>query len=176
MTDLSQPRAAHPGEPPVPAGIPFADAVEAERVGWYEIVELVRSVTPAECLMPGYYHDPDWTIRDVVAHLGTWLAEAATQFQRIGAGTYEGHDVDIEAMNAEFLEAMTGQPWSVAWTQANAGRTQLLNEWYRLTERTDEAAWWIRKAGPEHYAEHLPRLGDWVAELHRRRAGPTDPA
>jgi len=24
---------------------------------------------------------------------------------------------------------------------------------------------WIRKSGAEHYAEHLPRLREWVEEL-----------
>ncbi len=45
----------------------------------------------------------------------------------------------------------------------------MLAEWFQLTEPTEEAAWWIRKSGPEHYGEHLPRLAEWVAELHRRR-------
>ena len=36
---------------------------------------------------------------------GTWLAEAAVQFERIQAGTYEGHDIDIDALNASFLAA-----------------------------------------------------------------------
>ena len=27
-------------------------------------------------MAPGYYHDPDWSVRDLVGHLGTWLAEA----------------------------------------------------------------------------------------------------
>ena len=122
-----------------------------------------------ECLEPGYYRDPDWAVRDVVAHLGTWLAEAAIQFERMGAGTYEGHDIDIDALNASFLEAMTGQPWEVAWLQANAGRTRMIAEWYSLTEANDEAAWWIRKAGVDHFVEHVPRLRVWVAELVARR-------
>jgi Mycothiol maleylpyruvate isomerase N-terminal domain len=155
--------------PSVLADVPFADALEAERIGWYELNELVRRLTPGECLEPGYYVDPDWTVRDVVAHIGTWMAEAAVQFQRISAGTYEGHDIDVPALNAKFLAAMVGQPWTVAWTQANAGRTQMLGEWYTLTTPDDEAAWWIRKAGPEHYHEHLDRLREWVAELERRR-------
>jgi Mycothiol maleylpyruvate isomerase N-terminal domain len=164
------------GGPPIPVGMPFADAVEAEREGWYAIVDIVREVTPEECLIAGYYTDPDWTIRDVVAHLGTWLAEAAVQFQRIHAGTYEGHDIDIEAMNAEFLAAMAGQPWTVAWTQANSGRTRMLEEWYALTEPNEEAAWWIRKSGPEHYEQHLGRLRDWVDDLLARRKVSTGPA
>ena len=35
-------------------------------------------------------------MRDVVAHLGTWLAEAEIQFERMVGGTYDGHDVDVE--------------------------------------------------------------------------------
>jgi hypothetical protein len=154
-----EPRADHP----------YATEIEAERQGWYAIVDLVRSLTPEECLEPGYQRDPDWTVRDVVAHLGTWLAEAQVQFEQISAGTYEGHDVDVDALNAALLDAMQGQPWEVAWVQANAGRTRMVEEWWRLDEPTDESAWWIRKAGGDHYAEHVERLREWAAELIDRR-------
>jgi hypothetical protein len=152
-----------------PTDHPYTDDIEAERVGWYEVLALVRELTPDECLAPGYYRDPEWTVRDVVGHLGTWLAEAEIQFERMIGGTYEGHDVDIDALNAEFLDAMAGQPWNVAWLQANAGRTRMLEAWFALSEQTDEGFWWVRKAGAEHYAEHLPRLREWVAELLDRR-------
>ena len=119
-----------------------------------------------------YYRDPDWSVRDVVGHVGTWLAEAQVQLQRMSAGTYEGHDIDIYALNATFLKALADQPWEVAWLQATAGRSRMIEEWYRLREPNDEAAWWIRKAGGDHYDEHVPRLREWVAELvGRRRAG-----
>ena len=152
-----------------PTGHPFVADVEAERTGWYELVSVVRELTPEECLEPGYYRDPDWTVRDVVAHLGTWLAEAEIQFEQMIGGTYEGHDIDVDALDATFLEAMAGQPWNVAWLLANAGRTRMLEAWFSLSERTDEAAWWVRKSGAEHYAEHLPRLREWIAELLTRR-------
>jgi len=151
-----------------PGKHPYATDIEREWLGWHDVVDLVRSLTPEECLQPGYYRDPDWTVRDVVAHLGTWLAEGQVQFERMSAGTYEGHDVDIDGLNAAFLEAMTGQPWEVAWIQANAGRSRMLEEWYRV-EPSDEAAWWIRKSAADHYAEHLDRLRDWVVELVARR-------
>lgn len=152
-----------------PVGHPYADAIEAERAGWYELTALVRELTTEERLEPGYYRDPDWTVRDVVAHLGTWLAEAEVQFERMIGGTYEGHDVDIDGLNAAFLEAMAGQPWDVAWLLANGGRTRMLEAFFELTEQNDEAAWWIRKSGAEHYAEHLGRLREWVLELQDRR-------
>ena len=157
--------------PVPPPGHPYAAEIDAERRGWYELVDLVRSLTPDECLEPGYYKDPDWTVRDVVTHLGTWLAEAQVQFERIGAGSYEGHDVDVDALNAAFLEAMRDQPWDVAWVQANAGRSRMIAEWYALAEPNDEAAWWIRKSGGDHFAEHLDRLREWTTELIGRRRG-----
>lgn len=155
--------------PDPPPDHPYTAEIEAERRGWYELVDLVRLLTPDECLEPGYYQDPDWTVRDVVTHLGTWLAEAQIQLQRIRAATYEGHAIDVEALNASFLEAMRDQPWDVAWVQANAGRSRMVAEWYALVEPTDEAAWWIRKSGSEHFAEHLDRLRDWTNELIARR-------
>ena len=153
----------------VPSEHPIAADIHAEHLGWHEIVRLIRHLSPRERMQPGYYTDPDWSVRDLVAHIGTWLAEAQVQLERMRAGTYEGHDIDIDAMNASFLQAMHDQPWSVTWVQAHAARTKMLEEWYDLSERTDEAAWWIHKAGAEHYAEHLPRLGEWVADLMERR-------
>jgi hypothetical protein len=156
-------------EPEAPAGHPYAGDIEAERRDWYELAALVRSLTPAECLVPGYYTDPAWSVRDLVGHIGAWLSEAQRQFERLSAGTYEGHDVDVDALNAQFLAALAGQPWEVAWLQATTGRTRMLDEWYRLREPSDEAAWWIRKAACEHYDQHLGRLRVWVAELIARR-------
>lgn len=166
MTTVKNPQAEAPGPRP---DHPYAAEIEAERRGWYEIAGMVRTLTPEECLEPGYQRDPDWTVRDVVAHLGTWLAEAQAQFERISAGTYEGHDIDIDALNAIFLAAMRDQPWGVAWVQTNAGRTRMVQEWYLLEQPTDEAAWWIRKSGCDHYAEHVERLREWIAELVERR-------
>ena len=152
---------------------PYQADLEAERLGWYALVDLVRSLTPEECVLPGYYTDPSWSVRDVVGHVGTWLAEAAVQFEQIAAGTYEGHDVDIDALNATFLEAMRDQPWQVAWSQANAGRTQMRRAWTELREPSEEAAWWIRKSAVSHYEEHRERLEAWVAELKGLRRDPT---
>lgn len=143
--------------------------IEAEAGAWYEFADLVRSLRPAERLEPGYYRDPDWSVRDLAAHVGTWLAEADVQFQRMLAGTYSGHDVDVDALNAALLEAVVDQPWTVVWTQANAARTTMREAWFSLREGSAETEWWIAKSGAPHYEEHLARLREWVAELHGQR-------
>jgi hypothetical protein len=153
-------------EPVPPDGHPFDAEIEAERAGWNELLELVHSLDPAEVIRPGYYHDPDWSVADLVAHLGTWLAEAGIQLRRIEAGTYRPRDLDIDALNAEFRGAMKGQPWDVILTQAQASRYRMLEVWYALPSRTEAAAWWVAKAGAEHYREHLGRLRSWITTLH----------
>ena len=146
--------------------------MQAESRGWYEFTGLVRTLTLAERLQPGYYRDPDWSVRDLVAHLGTWQAEADVQFERMRAGTYAGHDVDVDALNAAMLEAMHDQPWEVVWIQANAARTKMLEDWSSMREDSAETAWWIHKAAAPHYDDHLPRLRQWVRELRAQREAP----
>jgi hypothetical protein len=158
-----------PGEPAAPQDHPFDAEIEAERAEWGELLELIRSLRPAEVVLPGYYRDPDWSVADLVAHLGMWLAEAGIQLERIGAGTYEPREVDIDALNAEFLAAVRGQPWNAVRTQAQASRHRMLEVWYELPSRNEAAAWWVAKAGAEHYREHLCRLRAWVALLHSER-------
>jgi hypothetical protein len=176
MTLRSDPAAmaARPSVPSVPVGHPFDAEIEAERAGWDELLELIHSLDPTEIARPGYYRDPDWSVVDLVAHLGMWLAEAGIQLERIQAGTYERRDVDIDALNAEFRAGMHGQPWSVVLTQAQASRYRMLEVWYALPTRDEAAAWWVAKAGADHYREHLGRLRSWVATLRRDR-GPRRP-
>ena len=159
-------------EPAVTTPVDATDrlAVDSERSRWYELIGLVRRLRPDECLEPGYYQDPAWSVRDVMGHIGTWLAEAEVQFMRMNAGTYEGHVVDIDALNAHFLEAVRDQSWDTVSDLAQAGRTRMLQEWSFIEAPDDEATWWLRKSGADHYDEHLERLRGWVEELVARRS------
>jgi hypothetical protein len=137
-----------------------------ERQSWTEIATLCRSLTPDERMRPGYFRDPDWSVKDLVGHLGTWMAEAEIQLLRIEAGTYVEEPLDVDALNAQFLHAMQDQDWATVWGQAISARAQMLTVSGRLRERSEPADRWVHKSGAEHHAEHLPRLREWVAELH----------
>ena len=103
--------------------------LDEEHLGWHELLALINALTPDERQLPGYFTDPDWSVVDVVGHVGAWLAEAHLQLERIVAGTYRPHEVDIDGINAQLLDAMRGQSWTVTWTQANSARTMLLLRW-----------------------------------------------
>ena len=158
-----------PTSPTVPVDHPYAAAIDRERERFAELHDLVDSLDPDERERPGYYGEDDWSVKDLVAHLGSWMAEAELQLLRIEAGTYVDEPLDIDAMNAEFLAALRDQSWATCWNQCLAARAMMLSVWSRLAERTEAADRWVRKSGADHLDEHLPRLRSWVEELHGGR-------
>ncbi|MEX0755974.1 MAG: ClbS/DfsB family four-helix bundle protein [Actinomycetota bacterium] len=131
---------------------------------WGELHALVDAMPLDRIATPGYFAE-GWSAKDLLAHIGSWLALAGAVLERIRFGTYVPDEIDIDAINAEFYEDMKDVPFETVRGQANAARTRMLGAWGALPEDTHEADGWIRKAGPEHYAEHLPRLREWLAEL-----------
>ena len=143
------------------------EILAAEETGWTDLHSLIDQLTPDQAARPGYYVE-GWSAKDLLAHVGVWLAEAGMMLERITVGTYRGEDVDVDAVNRLSLDAMRDLPFSTVKAQASAARTRMRRAVLELTNPSPEATWWMAKAGPEHYEEHLPRLRDWAAEL---RAG-----
>lgn len=146
--------------------------MEFEQTGWSEITRLVEQLTEDECLAPGYFVDPDWSTRDLIAHLTAWFTEARAQLLDIATRTYVAHPFDVDARNAATLAALDGKPWGTVWSEATTARRWMLEAWYAFRQPDETATAWIRKAGAEHYAEHVPRLRSWVAEVIRLRDRP----
>ena len=133
---------------------------------WEELHLLVDSLPVDKIDQPGYFQE-GWSAKDLIAHIGSWLAEAGVVLERIRFGTYRPDEIDIDAMNQAFFDAMHDVPFPVVRAQGVASRNRMLRGWRSLPEVSPEADRWIAKAGPDHYAEHLPRLREWVKELAR---------
>ena len=141
---------------------------EEERL-WTELYDLIDSLPPDNVEEPGYFEE-GWAAKDLVAHIGSWLAEAGVVLERIRSGTYRPEEIDIDAMNKTFYDAMHDVLFRDVKAQAFTARNRMLRAWRSLPERPPEADRWIRKSGPEHYAEHLPRLREWVQELSHKES------
>jgi hypothetical protein len=150
-----------------------AAEVELERTRWDEITALVSALTVVERTAPGYYRDPDWSVKDLVAHLGRWMTEARVQLLDIATHAYVPHNVDVEVLNAETLAAIKAEPWDGVWSRTLAARAWMLEAWFGLRAPDEAATTWIRKAGAEHYGEHLGRLREWVTEVIDLRTRPS---
>ena len=133
---------------------------------WGRLHALLGRLTPETAEIPGYFEE-GWTVKDAVAHLGTWMARGATMLRQVAAGTYREGEIDVDAENERFLAAMRDIPLATVHLQIVAARAELLRAWAALPEITPPATYWVRKAGPDHVAEHLPRLEAWVEQLTR---------
>jgi hypothetical protein len=133
---------------------------------WTDLQGLVDSLPADLVAEPGYFVE-GWSAKDLVAHIGSWLSEAGVVLERIRVGTYRPDEIDIDAMNATFYEALHDVAFADVRAQAVVARNRMLRAWRSLPNDSPEADRWITKSGPEHYAQHLPRLREWVKELGR---------
>jgi hypothetical protein len=150
----------------------YAAEIDLERARWKAITAFVEQLSANERMAPGYYRDPDWSVKDLIAHLGAWMAEARVELLDIGARSYVPHAIDIDERNAATLAATRPEPWDRVWARTTGARAWMLEAWFSLRGPDEAANQWLRKAGAEHYGEHLSRLRDWVAVLLDQRTRP----
>jgi hypothetical protein len=144
------------------------DLIRTEDEAWAELREAVEGLSPDRAVEDGY--QPDWSVKDLLAHLACWMAEAAQALQQMRLGTYQRVELDEDEMNARFWEACRDLDLHDVWAQLHSARARLLEELDLLPEdRLDEhAIAWFRDSGADHYREHLPRLREWLGELAAR--------
>lgn len=129
-----------------PPGPDHALLAEEERL-WTELHDLVDAL-PSDKVEEAGYFDEGWSAKDLVAHLGSWLAEAGVVLERIRAGTYRPEEIDIDAMNESFYDSMHDVSFRDVKAQAIAARNRMLRAWRSLPDGSPEADRWISKAGP----------------------------
>ena len=110
-------------------------------------------------------NDDGWSPKDIMFHIGAWQAEAGRQFERMLAGTFERPRIDVEAVNAEWLELSRGLDLKTAEAELRSSHTRMLQEFAWLPAVTPDAEEWFTEAGELHYGEHLPALHDFVERL-----------
>jgi Mycothiol maleylpyruvate isomerase N-terminal domain len=135
------------------------DLMTEEEHLWSELHGLIDSLPEDKVEEPGYFAE-GWTAKDLIAHIGSWLAEAGAVLEQIRFGTYRPEEIDIDAMNETFFDSLHDTAYPDVRAQTITARNRMLRVWH-----SPEADRWIDKAGPEHYAEHLPRLREWVQQL-----------
>jgi hypothetical protein len=146
-----------------------AELLRLEDQAWAEFRSLIDGLTDEQLGMDGYY--PEWSVKDLMAHYASWMAESARMLEQIRLGSYTAWDQDVDACNAD---------WYASWRELNLGavkahlhasRARMLEEWDRLSpDQVDgPATEWFRDSGIDHNDDHVPRLREWVVEL---RGGP----
>jgi hypothetical protein len=143
------------------------ELLRAEDEGWKEIHALIDSLSQSQIETPGYFPE-GWSVKDLLGHLASWLAEAGVALERINGGTYREGELDIDAKNDEFMDALRPLTSAQIHGMAESARARMRRSLLALSHESPDAAWWIDKAGVAHYQDHLPRLREWVEDLRSR--------
>jgi DinB family protein len=131
--------------------------VDREDAAWAELHDALDTFTPEQLESPTL-NEESWSPKDVMFHIGAWLAEAGCQLERMCAGTFVEAELDIDEMNARWLEISRGVDVETAKAELMSSRTRLLQALEELPEITPQAQEWFEESGDVHYREHLPEL------------------
>jgi hypothetical protein len=130
---------------------------DREDAAWAELHEALDAFGP-EQLQSSTLNEEGWSPKDVMFHIGAWLAEAGWQLERMSAGTFVEPELDIDELNARWLEVSKGVDVETAKAELMSSRTRLLQALEDLPEITPQAQEWFEETGDVHYLEHLPEL------------------
>ena len=72
------------------------ELIREEDAGWAELHSLLDKLSFEDMERIGV--TPEWTVKDLVGHLASWWAEAASQLERISMGTYTSEKLDVDAL------------------------------------------------------------------------------
>ena len=139
------------------------ELLERDDAAWTEFRSLIDGLSVEKSAEAGY--NGDWSVKDLVAHIGSWFAEAATMLEQMRMGTYTRERLDVDGLNERWFETWRNQDFSTVKAELLSARARMLEEWDRLPEVDDEARRWFWESTVEHYEEHVPRLREWRAEL-----------
>lgn len=141
--------------------------LQAEDAAWAEFRTLTQRLSHEQTTQVGYQHD--WSVKDLLAHMGCWDAGAAQVLEQLRLGTYQAWDRNVDEFNRECFETCRDLDLNTVWAQLHSARGRMLEELGCLPgELLDlgSTAWeWFEESGITHHDEHLPRLREWVELL-----------
>lgn len=137
-----------------------------EERAWRELAALFARIPPVK------FEDPSvtpegWSPKDVMFHIGAWLADCGMQLERMRAGTFDAEEETgetVERRNAEWFALSKAMDASDVRVEFTAARQRMVEEFGTLPEVTDEAREWFEESGAIHYAKHVADLQGWLGE------------
>ena len=146
------------------------------RAGRKELEKLLARLSPSQMEMEKALYE-NWSVKDLLAHLGFWERRAAAILKALQAGEAVPSlvgDLTLDEVNAQAFAANHFRPLADVQAEEEAAYQDLL----ALTENAPENdlfdpqrfTWtngqpffdWIEGNSYGHYQEHLPALLEWI--------------
>jgi hypothetical protein len=132
------------------------ELVDREEGAWVELHGALGAFRPER--LEASLNEEGWSPKDVMFHIGAWLAEAGKQLERMCTGTFVEPELDTDELNARWLEVSRSLDVEAATVELMSSRTRMLQALEALPEITPKAQEWFEESGDVHYLEHLPEL------------------
>ena len=143
------------------------ELLAAEERAWSELSALFAQI-PVELFEQPSVTPGGWSPKDVMFHIGAWMADCGLQLERMRAGTFSASDEtreSIERQNAEWFElSRTMDPVDVR-AEFAAARLRMVEDFGTLPQVTADAREWFEESGVIHYAKHVSDLQAWLAKM-----------
>ncbi|HTG48033.1 MAG TPA: maleylpyruvate isomerase N-terminal domain-containing protein [Actinomycetota bacterium] len=135
--------------------------IAEEDAGWVAFSAMLHRIPPERLEEPGVTGE-GWSAKDVMFHVGAWLAEASRQLERIREGTYVEPGTSTQVLNDEWFALSRTLDAVTVRVELEASRVMARGSLGSLGAPTPLAVGWFEESGALHYAEHLPSLGRWL--------------
>lgn len=141
-----------------------------EDAGWDELLAVFASVPPERFDQSGVTPE-GWSPKDVMFHIGAWLAECTAVLEAIGSGAEatakgaEGHGDDpvtTDSKNAAWFNMSRDLDPQTVREGFESARSQARRRFADMKDPTPEGWSWFDESGPIHYAEHGRDLREWL--------------
>jgi hypothetical protein len=145
--------------------VEIARLLAEEDAGWRDLRAVFEQI-PTDRFEEEGVTPEGWSPKDVMFHVGAWLAECVAVLERIRAGDDAPTDVDdetVHAKNAAWFEMSRRMEAKVVRSEIEAARAQARLCFGAMAAPTREAWSWFEESGPLHYAEHAADLRAWLA-------------
>jgi Mycothiol maleylpyruvate isomerase N-terminal domain len=139
--------------------------LDREDEGWRRLQALFARVPADRFEMPGVTAE-GWSPKDLMFHVGAWLAECGRILDQIRDGTYRSDEFDepgkTDRMNAAWWERSKEMDASEVRALFESARVRARDAFGMLGEITPDAWEWFEESGPLHYDEHGKALEAWL--------------
>jgi hypothetical protein len=135
-----------------------------EEAAWQKLHGALAGLTTEQLLTPTLNAE-GWAPRDLMFHVGGWLAEAVRQLERMRVGTFAEPDLDVDAINDEWFQLSRRLDVETVEAELMSSRARMLEALAALPEVTPAAQEWFEESGELHYTEHLRELRAWIAPV-----------
>jgi Mycothiol maleylpyruvate isomerase N-terminal domain len=131
---------------------------------WQTLHEVFARIPAERFEEPGVTPD-GWSPKDVMFHVGAWMADCACVLEQIHEGTFDRASEDTKVtqdMNRRWFElSRTMDPKDVRAGFGSA-RLKMRECFAALPAITPDAREWFEESGPIHYRKHVDDLEAWL--------------